>query len=102
LGSSSLNEKSLSYGYDPLLNQPKSDEFTFYLDQFLKEGPSREDASIKDLWAYLDFAKLKVHSKLAPSSRRNSRRKLSEFMFKQMRIGERRGTLRLPAALRDM
>jgi glycosylphosphatidylinositol transamidase (GPIT) subunit GPI8 len=31
IGSSSEGEKSLSYGYDSLLNSPKSDEFTFYL-----------------------------------------------------------------------
>lgn len=37
LGSSSKGEKSLSYGYDPLLNQPKSDEFTYYLGEFMKE-----------------------------------------------------------------
>lgn len=31
LGSSSLDEKSLSMGYDKLVNCPKSDEFTYYL-----------------------------------------------------------------------
>jgi glycosylphosphatidylinositol transamidase (GPIT) subunit GPI8 len=31
-GSSSFDEKSQSHGYDPLLNAPKSDDFTFYLN----------------------------------------------------------------------
>lgn len=84
LGSSSAGEKSLSYGYDPLLNQPKSDEFTFYLGEFMKErAASRDDsATIKDLLVYEDFSKLKVHAKIATSSKKNQRRALKEFMSK--------------------
>lgn len=32
LGSSSFGEKSLSHGFDAALNQPKTDDFSFYFD----------------------------------------------------------------------
>jgi glycosylphosphatidylinositol transamidase (GPIT) subunit GPI8 len=32
MGSSSYGEKSLSHGYDTALNQPKTDDFSFYFD----------------------------------------------------------------------
>lgn len=32
LGSSSFDEKSLSHGFDSALNQPKTDDFSFYFD----------------------------------------------------------------------
>ena len=71
IGSSSFNEKSLSYGYDSELNMPKSDEFTYYLSQFVKEKDFNL-RTIKELWKYMDMTKLKVHSKLVSKSKRKA------------------------------
>lgn len=70
LGSSSFEEKSLSHGYDIALNQPKTDDFSFYFDEvlsgkaILKGVNNLESWTFKDLQKYMDFDKLKVHSKL--------------------------------------
>ena len=56
LASSSLDEKSLSHGFDNELNSPKSDDFTFFLDEYLtKNDPKHNNIEIKHLLKYLSF-----------------------------------------------
>ena len=68
LASSSFDEKSKSHGYDIELNQPKSDDFTFYFDEMLKNERSPQDITFKQLLSYMDFTKLSVHAKMVTTS----------------------------------
>lgn len=68
LGSSSFGEKSISHGFDSEINSAKSDDFTFYVSEWLTAKDHK--STIKDLYQYLDFTKLKVHSKLIGNSAR--------------------------------
>lgn len=43
------------------LNSPKSDGFTYYVDQYFVD---EKNNTIKELFGYLDHDKLKVNSKL--------------------------------------
>lgn len=94
LGSSSLGEKSLSYGYDPLLHAPKSDEFTYHLVDFLSH-PSSHDRTLRDLHSHMDVGKLKVHAKLL-GSRRQQTLPLSHFLTPRPAISERALRLAMP------
>ena len=56
LGSSSKGEKSLSMGYDKVLNGPKADEFTYYLSEhFTMINPVKSNTTLKQIWQYMDF-----------------------------------------------
>lgn len=101
LGSSSLNEKSSSHGFDSLINAPKSDDFTFYFDEFIREkgGVSK---SIKSLEEYMDYSKLKVHSKLIGRPKRPGNLPLSNYIKKDQGLtyAKRARMLGLPLNLK--
>lgn len=83
LASSSREQKSLSYGYDIALNAAKSDEFTYYTDMFLNDEKN-SGATIKELYDYLDFAKLKVNSKMYSTVPKGTNKlRLTEFFNKK-------------------
>ena len=70
-----------------MLNSPKSDEFTFFLSEYLNEhNPGKKKTSIKELWEYFDVEKLKVHSKIVTGSRKNSKKDIGEFMSRKVRV----------------
>ena len=66
--SSSFDEKSKSHGFDIALNQPKSDDFTFYLNELYNTFQNPLQVTMKELNEYMDFTKLEVHSKLVHTS----------------------------------
>ena len=46
------------------MNSAKSDDFSFYFDEFLKHENEKKSQSFKDIEKYMDFDKLKVNSKM--------------------------------------
>jgi glycosylphosphatidylinositol transamidase (GPIT) subunit GPI8 len=91
LASSSFDEKSLSKGYDKVLNGPKSDEFTFYLSEYLEgRNPLKMNTTIQQLYEYMDFKKLKVHAKIVARNKKYRSKYLGEFMARRARVQEAR------------
>jgi glycosylphosphatidylinositol transamidase (GPIT) subunit GPI8 len=88
MGSSSLTEKSLSHGFDTVLNLPKSDDFSFYFDEVLREkavvnGKSNlNEWTFTDLLKYMDKSKLKVTAKLIANGV-SKHQKLSTFVVRK-------------------
>lgn len=67
----------MSHGNDPIYNSAKSDDFTFYLnDYFNTNSVSNKDLTIGKLYKYMDYDKLKVHSELKSTYPRGKGEKL--------------------------
>ena len=54
---------------------------------------------MKDLLSYMDYGKLKVHSKLISPNRRNTKRKLNEFVIKKKSINDKKNRLSIPTII---
>jgi glycosylphosphatidylinositol transamidase (GPIT) subunit GPI8 len=77
----------MSHGYDILLNSPKSDDFTFYFDQLLKDiSIKNSKITLKQLANYMDISKLKVHSKLVSLSKQLPNSQLSNWITRTDKI----------------
>ena len=77
--SSSFDEKSASHGHDLALNAPKSDDFSFYLDEFLLNENEKKPQTFRDLEKYMDYEKLKVNAKMVSNGIKKSE-KIDKYM----------------------
>jgi hypothetical protein len=75
----------MSHGSDPIYNSAKSDDFTFYLNEYFNlNSLQNKELTVGRFFKYMDYSKLKVHSELKSTygRGRGERIPLSEFMVR--------------------